>query len=281
MDKKISLHEYLTRIFMYLLLILGAIVCLFPLYWQVRSSLMTNTEIFIFPPRVLPSKFIWRNYIDALTSFNFLLYLRNTMIIMVPSFFGILLTSIMTAYAFARLRFRGRNIWFALAIASMFLPSAVTMVPTYVMWSKLNLVNTFVPLILPAWFGGGAFNIFLLRQFFKSIPMSIDEAARIDGAGHLRILFQLLVPALRPAIITVALFTFMSIWNDYFGPLIYLNDESKFTLALGLVQFRGSYVSQWNHLFAASTVMILPMIVIYFIGQKHFIDGISFTGAKG
>ena len=281
MKKKTSGKRILILTVTYLLLGCGMVLCLLPLFWQIRSSLMNNMEIFVFPPKLLPEVFLWENYTEALSSFDFLLYFRNTMTILIPAFLGTVLTSTLTAYAFARLRFPGRNIWFALAIGSMMLPGVVTMIPTYVLWSKLSLVNTFVPLILPAWFGGGAFNIFLLRQFFRSIPMSIDEAARIDGAGHLRILFQLLVPALRPALITISLFTFMNIWNDYFSPLIYLNDEIKFTLALGLVQFQGAYASQWSYLMAASTVMILPMLVLFFIGQKYFIEGITFTGVKG
>ncbi len=265
----------------YLLVIVGAFICLFPLYWQVRSSLMTNTEIFIMPPRMFPKKIMWDNYAKALSSFPFWLYLGNTMKILIPAFFGTLITSILSAYALARLRFPGRRLWFTLVVASMFLPGIVTMIPTYVMWGKLNLVNTFVPLILPAWFGGGAFNIFLLRQFMRGIPMSVDEAARIDGANHFQILFRVLLPSLRPVIITIALFTFMGQWNDYFGPLIYLNDDTKFTLALGLVQFKGTMSSQWNYLMAASTVMVAPMIVLYFIGQKYFVQGISFSGSKG
>ena len=281
MKKKIDFRKALFLTVVYVIVVLGALVCLFPLYWQIRSSLMTNTEIFIMPPRLFPAKVMWENYPKALSAFPFWDYLRNTMTILIPAFCGTVLTSILTAYAFARLNFPGRNIWFLLAIASMFLPGVVTMIPTYVMWGKLHLTNSFIPLILPAWFGGGAFNIFLLRQFFRGIPMSMDEAARIDGAGHMRILFQVLLPSLRPVVITISLFTFMNLWNDYFGPLIYLNDESLFTLALGLVQFRGSYVSQWHYLMAASTVMIFPMIVVFFIGQKYFIEGISFTGMKG
>ena len=281
MKKKIDFRKALFLTVVYVIVVLGALVCLFPLYWQIRSSLMTNTEIFIMPPRLFPAKVMWENYPKALSAFPFWDYLRNTMTILIPAFCGTVLTSILTAYAFARLNFPGRNIWFLLAIANMFLPGVVTMIPTYVMWGKLHLTNSFIPLILPAWFGGGAFNIFLLRQFFRGIPMSMDDAARIDGAGHMRILFQVLLPSLRPVVITISLFTFMNLWNDYFGPLIYLNDESLFTLALGLVQFRGSYVSQWHYLMAASTVMIFPMIVVFFIGQKYFIEGISFTGMKG
>lgn len=281
MKKKIDFRKTLCKVVVYAMLAMVSFVCLFPLYWQIRSSLMTSTEIFIMPPRLFPAKVLWKNYGKALSAFPFWQYLRNTLTILVPSFCGTVLTSVLTAYALARIKFRGRNLLFALTIASMFLPGIVTMIPTYVMWGKLHLTNTFAPLILPAWFGGGAFNIFLLRQFFRGIPMSLDEAARIDGAGHMRILFQILLPALRPVLITISLFTFMNLWNDYFGPLIYLNDDNMYTLALGLVQFRGTYASQWNYLMAASTVMILPMIVTFFIGQKYFMEGISLTGIKG
>ncbi len=281
MKKKIKLTQVFSKPFLYLFLVAGAVSCLFPLYWQIRSSLMTNAEIFINPPVLFPSELEWENYSEALLSFDALQYFINTLIVVVPSFFGTVITSIMAAYGFARFRFPGRRVWFALAVASMFLPSVVTMIPTYIMWSKLGLIDTYVPLILPAWFGGGAFNIFLLRQFFRGIPMSIDEAARIDGAGPLRILLQVLLPQMRPAVITVSLFTFMGAWNDYFGPLLYLNDESKFTLALGLTQFKGAYASQWNYLFAMSTLMILPVIILFCIGQKYFIEGVALTGTKG
>lgn len=281
MMKKIKPAKAAAQALTYLILLIGAFCCILPLLWQIRSSFMSNTEIFIFPPRLWPRVFQWGNYVNALTEVNFLLYFKNTLTILIPVFFGVLITSTMCAYAFARLRFPGKRIWFAIMLGSMMLPGIATMIPTYVLWSRLHLINTVVPLVLPAWLGGGAFNIFLLRQFFRSIPISLDEAAQIDGAGRVRTLFQILVPSVRPALITVSLFTIMNVWNDYFSPLIYLNDEEKFTLALGLVQFQGAYASQWNYLMAASTVMILPMLILFFIGQKYFIEGITFTGMKG
>jgi multiple sugar transport system permease protein len=166
-------------------------------------------------------------------------------------------------------------------MSAMMLPGAVTLIPTYLAWGALDKVNTFWPLILPSFFGGGIFNIFLLRQFYNSIPMELDEAAFVDGASNLQIYMKIIIPLSRPAIVVVALFTFLGVWNDYFGPIIYLNDPKKFTLAIGLLQFRGEYQTKWNLVMAASTVVIIPCLIVFLFGQKQLIEGISLTGLKG
>ncbi|MGV3466559.1 MAG: carbohydrate ABC transporter permease [Heyndrickxia sp.] len=269
------------RSFALIILIIGAIVSLVPFIWLIRSSLMTSTEIFEFPPKLLPEKFQWSNYKDIFSIINFGLYLKNTLFIMIPVIIGTIITCCMCGYGFARLRFPGRNMWFGMILATMMLPGAVTLIPTFLMWSKLGGINTFWPLIVPAFFGGGGFFIFLMRQFFMNIPRELDESALMDGANHFQIFTKILLPLVKPPILVVGFFTFMGVWNDFFGPLIFLNDESKYTLALGLLQLKGSYSSDWNLMMAASAVMVIPAIIIFFIGQRHFIEGISLTGIKG
>lgn len=262
------------------LLIAGAAISFIPFLWLLRSSLMTSTEIFIFPPRLLPEKFQWQNFIEVFRIIDFGLYFKNTFIIMIPVLIGTIATSCMCGYAFARLKFPGRDIWFAIIIGTMMLPGAVTMIPTFLMWSAIGGIDTFWPLILPAFFGGGGFNIFLMRQFFMNIPKELDEAAILDGANHFQIFTKIMIPLVKPALLVIGFFTFMAVWNDFFGPLIYLNDESKYTLALGLLQLKGSYSSDWNLMMAGSTIMILPAILIFFFGQRYFIQGISITGGN-
>ncbi|MCP3739443.1 carbohydrate ABC transporter permease [Rossellomorea sp. BNER] len=263
------------------ILIVGAIISLIPFIWLVRSSLMTSTEIFEFPPKIFPEEIQWSNYIEIFSIIDFFQYFKNTLIILVPVILGTIITCCMCGYGFARLRFPGKNIWFGLIIATMMLPSAVTLIPTFLMWSELNAINTFWPLIIPAFFGGGGFFIFLMRQFFMNIPRELDESALIDGASHFQIFTKIMLPLVKPPILVVAFFTFMGVWNDFFGPLIFLNDESKYTLALGLLQLKGSYASDWHLMMAASAIMVIPAIIIFFIGQRHFIEGISLTGIKG
>ncbi|MFC3804050.1 carbohydrate ABC transporter permease [Cohnella sp. GCM10012308] len=262
-------------------LLICAALAAVPFLWLVRSSLMRTDELFIFPPRIWPEEPLWQNYADVFEIIPFARYLFNTLLILIPVMVGVVLTSSMCGYAFARLRFRFRNAWFALILSTMMLPSAVTLIPTFIMWSELRAVNTFWPLILPAWFGGGAFNIFLMRQFFMNIPRDLDESAVIDGASFLQIYIRIMLPLVKPALTVVAFFTFMNVWNDFFGPLIFLNEDSKFTLALGLLQLKGMYATDWNLLMAGSAIMVLPAIAMFFIGQKYFIEGISLTGIKG
>jgi ABC-type glycerol-3-phosphate transport system permease component len=188
----------------------------------------------------------------------------------------------MVAYAFARLRWWGRDVWFLLVLATMLLPTVVLFIPQYILWAKLNFVNTWVPLTVPAWFGT-PFYIFLLRQFYRGIPNDLTEAARLDGAGELRIWWQIVMPLARPALTAVALFAFIGAWEDFFGPLIYISDQSKYTLQLGLDVFSASAggLPQWNYLMAVGLIIMIPVIVAFFIGQRYFIEGVTLTGLKG
>lgn len=272
---------YIKRIIFYLLIGLLAFVCIIPLYWMVRSSFMKNTDIYVMDPFVFwPKEMLWSNYVKAWNAAPFTKYAINTMIIVVANIVGTLITASMAAYAFSRVKWKGRSFCFAMILTTMMLPGAVTIVPQFLIWSNLSMVDTYMPLILPAFLGGGAFNIFLLRQFFLAIPNDLDEAAEIDGAGKLRIFLQIILPLSKSALIVVALFTFLGNWNDFFGPIIYLNSKEKFTLAVGLLQFQGDYSTKWNLLMAASTIVVAPCILIYLIGQKYLIEGISLTGLK-
>ncbi len=262
------------------LVILGGLLVMFPIFWMVRTSFMSNLEINSYPPALLPSKWMFSNYPEALTTFTFWRYLANTMTIVLPSIFGVIFTSSIAAYAFARLEFRLKNLWFSLVIGSMLMPGAVTLIPIFLSWSKLGFTNSFVPLIFPAFLGGGAFNIFLIRQFMMTIPRDIDEAAIIDGASHMQILFGILLPLVKPVLISVGLFTFINLWNDLLGPVIYLSEQEKNTISQGLATFKGGFGTNWKSLMAASCMSVTPAIVLYLIGQKYFIEGIVLTGLK-
>lgn len=265
-----------------MLLLYGlCIVCLFPFYWMVKSSLMDNLELFRFPPKLYPDAFEWENFTEVFRAVPFPLYFQNTMSIIIPVIAGTLITSTLCGYGFARLRFPLKNMWFALVMSSLMLPPAVTLIPKFIVWSELGAINTFYPLIIPAWFGGGAFNIFLVRQFFMGISKELDESATIDGAGHFRVFYYIMLPLIVPVMVVITFFTFIHEWNDFFQPLLYLNNDSKFTLALGLITLRGEYVSQWNLLMAGATIMTLPAVIIFFFGQRYFVEGISLSGIKG
>jgi multiple sugar transport system permease protein len=268
------------KIFVYALLLAGAFFSLVPLYWLVRSSLMSMSQIFQLPPIWIPNPLRFSNYTKAFSSVPFGRYYLNTAIIVLGVVSGTVITSSLSAYAFARLRFKGRGIMFACLISSMMLPFAVTMIPLFVGWSKLGLSNTYVPLIIPSWFGGGAYNIFLLRQFYMTIPRELDESAFVDGAGYFTIYRSILLPLTRPALIVVGIFAFMGCWNDFLGPLIYLSSSSKYTVSLGLRMFQGMYNAEWHLMMAASTAALLPVILVFFIGQRYFIEGITLTGIK-
>jgi multiple sugar transport system permease protein len=273
-------RKALEKIVVNLLLSIGAILAFVPLFWLVRSSFMSLGELYLYPPLIWSKMMRAMNYADAVNTVNFLLFFRNTITIMVPVMIGTVLTSSMSAYGFARLQFPYKRFWFILIISSLMLPYAVTMLPTFLMWSKLGGVNTFLPLTVPVWFGGGAFNVFLLRQFFMTIPKELEDAAVMDGAGFLDIYWRIMLPLVKPGLIVVALFTFINVWNDFLNPLIYLNDVNLYTLALGLLQFRGSYSSSWNLLMAGSTLVVIPPIIVFLLGQKYFIEGVTLSGMK-
>lgn len=279
--RKKSASFYIKKLLFYVVLLALAAICVIPLYWMVRSSFMKNTDIYSMRPFIFwPEEMLWSNYTDAMKAADFGRYAINTLTIVAGCLIGTLSTSSMAAYAFSRIKWKGRGFCFAMILTTMMLPGSVTLIPQFMIWRNLHMVDTYLPLILPSFFGGGAFNIFLLRQFFLGIPKELDEAARIDGAGPLQIFIRIILPLARSALVVVALFTFLNCWNDFFGPIIYLNTKEKFTLAVGLLQFRGDYSTKWNLLMAGSTIVVAPCIAVYLFGQKYLIEGISLTGLK-
>lgn len=260
--------------------VLAALV-LFPIWWIFRTSLMTNAEIYKYPPTFFPSRWLFSNYAKAAQIFKFWTYFKNTMIIIVPAVLGGTFTATICGYAFARLRFKGKKFMFSLCVGSMLLPAMVTLIPLYIMWTRvINLNDSYLPLILPYFTGGGAFNIFLIRQFIMTIPRELDEAATIDGAGRMRILTRIIIPAIKPAMIVVGLFIFITLWNDLLQQMIYINSEPRFTIALGLTNFRGQLKQDWALTMAATCMSFAPGVVFYLIGQKYFVEGIVMTGMK-
>jgi multiple sugar transport system permease protein len=272
----------------HVVLVLLSTVFIIPLYWMIVTSLKPIEETMKQPPTWIPSQFQWENYSKAFTYGSdklgyipFLVYGRNTLLICILAVAGTVCSNALVAYAFARLRWPGRDILFAMTLATMMIPFPVIMVPIYGLYRELGWVGTFRPLWVPAWFGS-AFNIFLLRQFFRTIPFELSEAAKIDGCSEWAIFRQIILPLAKPALAVVALFTFMATWNDFLGPLIYLLDQRTFTLSLGLQFYQSQHGgTQWNLLMAASTIVIMPIIVLFFFTQKQFIQGIAVTGLKG
>jgi ABC-type glycerol-3-phosphate transport system permease component len=269
------------RLFFWLLLLALAVGMLMPFVWLVSSSLKLEQQVFQFPPQWIPDPIRWMNYYDALTAKPFHIYFKNTMLIAALNQIAILLTASFCAYGFARIEFPGRDFWFGVVLATMMLPYFVVMVPQFVMFTRLGWVDTFLPLTVPFFFGGGAFNIFLFRQFFRSLPKELSDAARIDGCSEFGIYWRIMLPLSKPALITVAIFTFLFSWNDFIGPLLYLSSPENQTVALGLAAFRGVMRTQWNLLMAASTAMTLPVIILFFFLQRYFIRGVVMSGLKG
>ncbi len=262
-------------------LIAVALVLLLPFAWMVSTSLKGNEAIFAIPPVWIPETLRWDNYAEVFERMPFLLYLRNTTVITVFTIIGTVGSSAAVAYAFACLRWPGRDMLFLFVVATMMLPLQVIMIPLFVLFKEFGWLNTYKPLIVPAFLGGGAFNIFLMRQFFLTLPTELFDAARIDGASEWTIFWRIALPLARPALVTVALLTFMFAWNDFLGPLIYLSDQAKNTLALGLALFTGQHQTDWGVLMAASILMMVPVIALFFFFQRYFIKGFTMSGLKG
>ena len=261
-------------------LVLGAAVFLTPLLWMISSSLKPEYQILEVPPRLLPDPPRWQNYAEALTAMPFGRYALNTLAISLLTIVGHLLSCTVVAYAFARLRAPGRDALFLVVLATMMLPYPVTMVPLYILFKSLGWVDTFLPLTVPAFFGS-PFYIFLLRQFFLTIPPDIEDAARIDGAGAAQVIFFVMLPLALPALATVTIFTFQATWNDFLPPLLYLQNPQHYTVTLGLQFFRSTYTTSWAYLMAASLAVVLPVVLVFLVGQRLFISGIVTAGVKG
>jgi ABC-type glycerol-3-phosphate transport system permease component len=272
----------LGKLGIYALLTIGAVIVLLPFVWMISTSLKPDSQISGFDINLIPDPITLGNYPRALTAIPFALYTLNTLIITTLSMIGTILSSYLVAYGFARLRFPGRDFWFIVLLGTIMLPNIVLLIPTFILFKNLGWLDTFNPLIVPWWFGGGAFNIFLLRQFMLTIPHELSDAALIDGSGFLGILARIIAPLTKPALAVVAIFSFMTHWNDLMGPLIFLSSPEKYTIAVGISMFRGTWgILRWNDMMAATLVFMLPSLILFFFFQRLFIQGIVLTGLKG
>jgi len=275
-------YDKSVKVILHIVLILCSVIFAFPFLWMLFTALKTPQELLKGIEAFFPKKPQWQNFVTAVTQIPFLMYLKNSLIIVVLVMIGTVISATTAAYAFAKLHWKGRDKWFVIMLGTMMLPIQVILIPTYIMYSKIGWLGTRLPLVVPAFFGGGAaFYIFMLRQFFKGIPKELSESAIIDGANHFQIFTRIMLPLSKPGIVTVALFTFMGTWNDYFGPLIFLSNPDHWTLALGLRAFQTQYGGQYHLMMAASILIMLPTLILFFLAQKTFIEGIRFTGIKG
>jgi ABC-type glycerol-3-phosphate transport system permease component len=275
----------LRRLALYAFTIVVSFMFMFPFLWTLSSSLKSAQEIHAYPPTLIPQTFRWENFWTTWTTVEFGPYFVNSVIVTGLSLLGGIPTGLLVAYGFARFRFPGREILFGLCLSTLMLPPEVTFIPLYIVFRNLGWIDTLAPLIVPSFLGGGAFTIFLLRQFILSLPYELDEAATIDGAGKLRILWSIIVPNSMPALATAAVFSFIAHWNEFFGPLIFLNTRKNFTIPLGLVTLRtyaGDPGEPKDHLLmAGSVIATIPIVVVFFLAQKYFVQGIVTSGLKG
>lgn len=277
--KRTSVNRQTKKIVSYLLMTAIGLVLITPLLWMVFTSLKPMEEIVRYPPTFFPEKIVWQNYLDTITAFPFWCYARNTLLITVLVVFGNVLSNSFIAYGFAKLDFPGKKLMFALVLSTMMIPGFVTMIPQYVLFSKIGWVGTYLPLIVPSFFVN-AFNIFLMRQFYLSINDELIEAAEIDGANHFYIWSRLMLPLTKPALITIAINSFNAAWNDFLGPLLYIQDQEKYTLQIGLQVFQNQATTQWNYLMAGATLVLIPTILMFFFAQRYFIEGMDLTGGS-
>ncbi len=273
-----SQKERVSSIILFVVLTLGAILILFPIAWMICTALKSAPEIAMYPPKLLPEKPMFENFIIAWGKAPFTKYTINTLIIVFFSIIGNVFVNSFVSYGFAKVDFAGKNILFTCILATMMIPGFITLVPTYVIFSKLHWVNTYLPLIVPA-FLGNAFHIFMMRQFYMTIPIELTEAARIDGAGHFYIWGKLMMPLVKPVMATIALIAFKGSWSDFQGPLLYLSDRNMYTLQLGLQVFKGQGFTEWNYLMAVSFLSMIPILILFFCFQNYFIEGMNVGGA--
>lgn len=266
---------------LYLGLAVLAAVMLFPTYWMVVTALTKEGQEFAFPPRLFPEEIAWENFPNALTAQPFDAYFKNSAMIAVVATVGALLTESLVGYGFARLRFPGRDFLFIICLATLMLPFVVTMIPRFIIFRNLGLIDTVWPLIIPYFFGGSPFGIFLFRQYYRSLPYELDESAQVDGAGFFRIWWSIIVPQSLPIFAALGILHFVFFWNDFIGPLIYLHSDENRTLTLGVLKFVGQYHQDWNFMMVGGLVMIAPVVIIVLVGQRYFKRGLAVTGFGG
>ena len=280
-DPKIRLWRNTKTALVYAVLIGLSCVFLIPFFWMLSTSLTEAGKVIMRNRPWIPNPMVWANYKQALTVLPFHLFLKNTLTITLSCIVGQTLSASLVAFGFSRMRFPGRDVLFIMVLSTMMLPAQVTMIPTFILFTKLRWIDTLKPLIVPAFFGGGAFFIFLLRQFFMTIPSELEDAAKIDGCSPLGIYRNVALPLSKPALATVAIFSFMAHWNDFMGPLIYPQSMEKKTLALGLYSFKGLHGTEYHLMMAAAIAVLIPVLIIFFSAQKYFVQGIVLSGLKG
>ncbi|HEV8250938.1 MAG TPA: carbohydrate ABC transporter permease [Gaiellaceae bacterium] len=282
-SRAIAIRAQAKRIAARIVLIVMAAAFLMPLYWMVVTALKGNQELTAFPPTLLPKHALWSNFVDAVEAIPFGRYFLNTLLVTVFSVLGAVVSSLAVAYGFSHIEWRGRDFLFYVVVASIFIPVPVTIVPLFILFAKLGWINTYLPLIVPMWLPAlfpGPLYIFLLRQYLMQIPRELTDAARVDGAREWQVLRHVVLPLARPALAVVAIFAAVYAWNDFLPPLIYLQDDHKYTLAIGLQFYRSFYDVDFNLLMAASTLVILPLVVLFLLFQRQFIEGATAGSLK-
>jgi multiple sugar transport system permease protein len=276
------LKKFIQRAAVYTALIVLSAIFLFPFFWMILSALKQEFQIYKWPPQWIPDPFQWSNFADVFTNpyLPFHLFIKNTMVLEVGIITGRLISCTLIAYGFARLEAPGKKIIFGILLATMMIPGAVLLIPRFVLFNEFGWINTFKPLIIPSWFGE-AYAIFLMRQFFRTIPKELEESAIVDGANRLQIIIRLFVPLSIPVLTVIGILSFKDIWNDFMGPLLYLNEGTKYTVSVGLAYLNGQFDTKMNLLMAASVTMMMPTLILFFIAQRAFVEGITMTGLKG
>jgi len=270
-----------SRLLLYVVLAVGAFVLSGPFLWMVDSSLKDQAHIWLYPPQWIPDPVQFQNYTEAMQTHPFFRYFQNTLILVVVSEVAVLGTASISGYGFAKFRFPGRELLFGIVLATLMLPGIVLLIPQFIIFRYLGWIDTYLPLLVPLFFGGNAFYVFLFRQFFRGIPDEICEAAKIDGCSEPGIFVRIVLPLSKPVLTTAAIFVFIGTWNDFLGPLIYINTAARKTVALGLAHFKGYYGTQWHLLMAASVVVTIPVLTVFFAAQRYFVEGMAFSGLKG
>jgi multiple sugar transport system permease protein len=283
---RVKRQKALADLATYLLLGLGAAIVLVPFFWMISTSLTAQSRLFIYPPQLIPDPVVWRNYVEAWNALpvSFTRFSANTLFITVLAMSAEIFTCSLVAYGFARFRFPGRNFLFLLMLSTMMLPGVVTLVPTFILWRELKLIDTYDPMTLGAWFAWGPAYIFLLRQFFLSLPREIEDAARIDGANTFQIYWNIMLPLVRPALLAIAVLSFIGNWNNFMGPLIYLNSGEKYPMIMALKFFEESLSKEaplYHYMMAMTTMMSFPLLLLYFLMQRTLIEGITAGAVKG
>ncbi len=273
-----KISQALSRTVMHIILLGGAITMIIPFVWMLSTSLKTNLEVFNIPPTIIPPSPQWQNYIEIFKVVPFGRWFLNSVFITVTHTILYLFIASLAGFTFARLRFPGRDLIFTLYLATLMVPGEVTLIPKFILMKELHLIDTFAALIVPGAFN--AYGVFLLRQFFMTLPESLEEAAILDGASYFRIYWNIVLPLAGPALATLGIFSFMGAWNDFLWPLIVINSENMKPLSVGLASFHGLYETNWPYLMAASTVALIPIILVFVVAQKYFVKGIALTGLK-